>query len=78
MPIPNATALIVIDVQVGFDHSKWGRRNNPDAEARIAQLIGAWRASERPIFHIQHLSTNPDSPLQPGLPGVEIKDAVKP
>lgn len=78
MPLPHATALIVIDVQEGFDHPKWGRRNNPDAEANVARLLAAWRASERPILHIQHLSTEPGSPLQPGLPGVEIKEAVKP
>lgn len=78
MPLPHATALIVIDVQEGFDHPQWGRRNNPDAEANVARLLAAWRASERPILHIQHLSTEPGSPLQPGLPGVEIKEAVKP
>jgi nicotinamidase-related amidase len=78
MPLPRSTALIVIDVQEGFDHPKWGPRNNPGAEANIARLLAAWRESDRPIFHIQHLSTTPGSPLQPGLPGVEIKEAAKP
>jgi nicotinamidase-related amidase len=78
MPLPRSTALIVIDVQEGFDHPKWGPRNNPGAEANIARLLAAWRESDRPIFHIQHLSTTPGSPLQPGLPGVEIKESAKP
>ena len=72
------TALIIIDVQQGFDDASWGPRNNPGAEAAIARLLGAWREAGRPIFHVQHLSRNPASPLAPGQNGVEIKDAVKP
>ena len=31
------TALIVVDVQRGFDDaSYWGRRNNPDCERNVA------------------------------------------
>lgn len=72
------TALIIIDVQKGFDHPSWGPRNNPGAEAAIARLLGAWREAKRPIFHVQHLSRNAASPLAPGQTGVEIKDEVKP
>jgi nicotinamidase-related amidase len=31
-------ALLVIDVQKGFDDSFWGARNNPQAEANIAAI----------------------------------------
>jgi nicotinamidase-related amidase len=72
------TALIIIDVQNGFDHASWGPRNNPGAEAAIARLLGAWREARRPIIHVQHLSRNPASPLAPGQKGVEIKDMVAP
>ena len=72
------TALIIIDVQNGFDDSSWGPRNNPGAEAVIARLLGAWREAERPIIHVQHLSRNPASPLAPGQKGVDIKAAVAP
>jgi nicotinamidase-related amidase len=72
------TALIIIDVQKGFDDPQWGRRNNPGAEAAIARLLEAWREAKRPIFHVQHLSRNPASPLRPGQSGVEIKDIVAP
>ena len=78
MSLPHATALIVIDVQQGFDHPKLGRRNNPDAETNVARLLAAWRESERQIYHIQHLSTDEGSPFQPGLPGVEHKEIAKP
>lgn len=71
-------ALIIIDVQRGFDAPVWGRRNNPQAEENIARLLDAWRRTQRPIVHVQHLSQHPDSPLREGSPGGEIKDIVRP
>ena len=68
----------MVDVQYGLDDPGYGRRNNPGAEANIARLLAGWRESNRPIFHIQHLSTREDSPLAPGGPGVEIKAEAKP
>jgi len=72
------TALVIIDVQKGFDEPKWGVRNNLFAEENIAKLLKAWRQAKRPIFHIKNDSTEPNSPLRPDLPGNEIKDIVKP
>jgi nicotinamidase-related amidase len=66
--IPPNAALLVIDVQCGRDHPKFGRRNNPDAEGIIACLLAAWRGAKWPVVHVQHLSTSPDSPLRPGTP----------
>jgi nicotinamidase-related amidase len=49
------TALVVVDVQRAFDDADyWGRRNNPDCEANIAALIGAWRAGGRPLVYVAH------------------------
>lgn len=77
--ITSNTALLIVDVQDGFDDAgHWGERNNPDAEERIAALLHAWRSAGRPVIHVQHLSTSPGSPLRPGQPGVEIKAAVRP
>jgi len=76
--IPANAALLVIDVQRGLDHPKYGRRNNPDAEVRIARLLAGWRAAGWPVIHVQHLSTSPDSPLRPGTPGCEIKPEAAP
>lgn len=77
--IPKNAALILIDIQQGFDDGKhWGPRNNPGAEANAAKLLQAWRAGGRPLFHVQHLSTTPGSPLRPGQPGCEHKPEVKP
>jgi len=72
------TALIVIDVQKGFDDPKWGRRNNLDAESNISALINQWRTKKRPVIHIQHCSDESTSPLRPNQPGVEFKPEALP
>lgn len=74
---PNA-ALVIVDVQKGFDDPKWGRRNNPQAEANIKRLLDTWRKSAMPIMHVQHCSKEPNSPLRPGTPGNAIKDSAAP
>lgn len=71
-------ALLIIDVQKGLDEPYWGRRCNPDAEQNMARLLQVWRAEEMAVIHVQHLSTNPESPLRPGLPGNAIKQEVLP
>jgi len=71
-------ALVVIDVQYGLDAPRLGARNNPDAEKRIADLLAAWREAGRPVIHVQHMSTEPQSQLRPGLPGNAIKKEALP
>lgn len=78
MALDKNAALIIIDVQRGFDDPQWGRRNNPEAEANIARLLQAWRESGRPVYHVQHLSREPGSPLRPESPGCDFKDEVRP
>lgn len=74
---PNAV-LLLIDVQQGFDEPKWGRRNNPQMEERIAELLTVWRASNRPVIHARHMSVDPTSPLRPGQSGNDFKTEVRP
>jgi nicotinamidase-related amidase len=76
--LPQDAALIIIDVQQGLDDPKYGPRNNPQAEENMARLLAAWRETGRPIYHIQHMSREPQSPLRPGLPGNAIKPLVQP
>jgi len=76
--LPTDAALIIVDVQKGFDDPRWGRRNNPQAESNIQRLLEAWRKSRMPVFYIQHCSKVSGSPLRPGTPGNEIKDVVSP
>jgi Amidases related to nicotinamidase len=69
------TALIVIDVQLGFeDASFWGVPANPDADAHIASLIEVWTTQQRgPIVVVRHDSAKPSSPLHPSRPGNPLK-----
>jgi nicotinamidase-related amidase len=76
--LPHDAALVIIDVQRGFDDARWGRRNNPDAEQKIAALLAQWRRTGRPVFHVQHLSNSESSPLHPRNPACEFKEIVRP
>lgn len=76
--LPMNAALIVIDVQQAFNHPSWGQRNNPAAETNIAAVLAAWRASERPLFHIQHRSQRPGSLFHPDGPGFAFKPEARP
>jgi len=74
------TALLLIDIQKGFDDEDYwgGNRNNKDAEAKAAEVLRKWRELDLPVFHIIHSSQNPKSRLHKSHPGFEIKDEVKP
>ena len=41
-------ALLVVDVQRGFDDPELGPRDNPEAEENVAKLIAAWRRRGEP------------------------------
>lgn len=71
-------ALVVIDVQKGFEEPVWGTRNNPQAEENISDLLSHWRRFGLPIFHVRHISVEAGSPLAKGQPGSEIKDLASP
>ncbi|WP_020063280.1 cysteine hydrolase family protein [Bacillus sp. 123MFChir2] len=71
-------ALVIIDVQKAFNHEKWGKRNNFEAEQNIESLLKLWRKKKDPVIHIQHLSDNIHSIMHPSHEGSEFKDSVKP
>lgn len=74
---PNA-ALVIIDMQQGMNNPTLGRRNNPDAELHMQQLLGTWRQSQRPVVHVRHLSRTPGSVFWPGQPGCEFQAELAP
>jgi len=77
LPDLSRTALLVVDVQRGFDDAAyWGPRDNPVCEDNVAALLGAWRATGRPVVFVRHDSTDPVSPLYPGQPGNDFKTVV--
>lgn len=74
MDVQKNAALIVIDVQKGFDQSAvWGRRNNPDAERNIVALCDKWEATGRPIVCVRHSANRVVSPFAPWSPGRNLK-----
>jgi nicotinamidase-related amidase len=66
-------ALVVVDVQRGFDDPWWGPRDNPDCDANVAALVRQWSQRERPLVYVRHDSADPDSPLHPSSPGNALK-----
>jgi len=72
----NQGALIIIDVQQGFDDPIWGLRNNADCDKNILRLLAAWRFASQPVVLVRHDSVSPTSPLRPGQPGNSFKAGV--
>ena len=70
-----ATALVVIDVQQGFDAVS-APRNHPDCERNVAALIEAWRRQGWPVVFVRHDSEEERSPLRPDQPGNALKPEV--
>jgi nicotinamidase-related amidase len=70
--------LIVIDVQQEFDDPAWGERNNPGAEAKVAEALDAWREREAPIIPVRHESPPEEGVFLAGTPGVEFKREATP
>lgn len=72
--------LLLIDIQKGFlKEDIWGgERNNKGAEIICEKLLNYWREYALPIIHIQHASTNSQSPLHPSQEGFEFQDKLKP
>lgn len=78
MELKTHAALIIIDQQKGILHPRLGRRNNPQAEERILELLAFWRRTGRPVIHVQHLSRSPDSVFWPQQSGVEFQQRFEP
>jgi nicotinamidase-related amidase len=77
------TGLLLVDLQVGVDVLEhWGGptggRNNPDAEARQAALLAAWRAAGLPVVFTLHDSREAASPLKAALPTGAPKPGLGP
>lgn len=73
-------ALVLVDIQKGFeDIGYWGgQRNNLDAEKNAGELLRAWRMARLPVFHVQHCSLNPRSPLRASHCGNAFQHVVLP
>ncbi len=76
---PARTALIVIDMQKGFEEiaATGLSRNNPGAEAVVGRLLAAFRRAGCRIVHIRHASTEPDSVFRPERSGYAVMDVAR-
>ena len=77
------SALLLIDVQIGVAVlSHWGgptgRRNNPDAETKMLQLLAAWRNADLQVAFTRHDSREAASPLKFSLPTGAQKPGFEP
>ncbi|MGX6447104.1 cysteine hydrolase family protein [Patulibacter sp. S7RM1-6] len=74
-------ALVVIDVQRGFDDPTRPPRDNPACEANVRRLVDAAGARGDAIVLVRHDSDDPASSLAPGTAGHAFKavlDGVEP
>ncbi|MFT7672061.1 MAG: nicotinamidase-related amidase [Gammaproteobacteria bacterium] len=77
------TALLLIDVQKGVNVlNHWGgptgRRNNPEAECRMLELLAAFRNRGLKVFFSRHNSREMKSPLKLSLPTGDMLDGFEP
>jgi nicotinamidase-related amidase len=75
--------LLVIDAQQGVDDLRhWGgergRRNNPEAESNIQDILKVWRAKGLSVLYTVHDSREADSPLKLNAPGGTFKPGLQP
>jgi nicotinamidase-related amidase len=70
--------LLLIDIQEGFNHPVWGKRNNPGFEMTVDRLLTFWRVRQMPVIHIQHHSEERDSPLRLDRAGVHFMNFAQP
>jgi nicotinamidase-related amidase len=74
----SAPTLVVIDVQRAFDEPGWGERNNPGAEAKVAEALAGWRAQGAPVIHVRHESAEPGGTFVRGTTAFEFKPEAEP
>lgn len=71
-------ALLIVDVQNAFFDSKWGERNNPNAEENIRKVLDVYREKGWEVIHIQHKSDKQESVFYHEGEGFAIKEIVAP
>ncbi len=74
------TALVLIDIQNDyFPGGRMALEGSPEAAAKAATALAAFRARGLPILHVRHLSVRPGAAFfLPGSEGAEIHASVRP
>ncbi|MFS2009022.1 cysteine hydrolase family protein [Azospirillum sp. CT11-132] len=76
--LPDASLLLLVDMQRAFDGPSWPRRWNRAADDNGLRLLQAWRRSGRPVIHVRHDSVGPASTLRVGQPGNRFREGFEP
>jgi nicotinamidase-related amidase len=71
-------ALVLVDIQKGFNDPSWGARSNRRFERNVIALLRHWRAEGAHVSHVQHVSRDKLSPLRPHQAGVEFMEFAIP
>ena len=74
------TALIIVDIQNDyFPEGKLPLVGPVEASQQAARLLDRFRATQRPIIHIQHIAVRPSATFfLPGTPGADFHPNVQP
>ncbi|KAI0506843.1 isochorismatase [Xylaria bambusicola] len=73
------SALLLIDIQQGFNDPSYKGRSTPDFEVNIAKLLAAFRAADNAhVIHVAHHSRSEASALHPSKPGVHFMEYAAP
>jgi len=74
------TALLIIDIQNDYFPGGSMELVGTDAASRqAALLLAGWRAQNLPVFHIQHIATQPSATFfRPDTVGAQIHPSVAP
>ena len=72
-----ATALVVIGAQIGFDdENHFGARSNPSAEANMELLLAGWTSQSWPLVFVGYDSEDKQSPLHPSKESNRFKSIL--
>lgn len=72
------TALILIDIQSGFEDPYWGESCNKQIKDHALELLQGFRHQDMLVVHVRHLSLDTHSPLHPSRDGVKFMEGFEP
>ena len=74
------TALLLIDIQNDyFPNGRMPLEKSTDASLKAQEVLQAYRAKQKSIVHVQHISTRPDAiHFLPCTKGIEFHPNVQP
>ena len=76
--LSNRSPLIIVNAQCGLLDATQPGRSNTEAEKNISTLLNFWRAQERPVIHIMHVSDTIGSIFYRSSGGCEFLPGLQP